>query len=130
MADDIQENEMTPVDSVDYVRGLKGKDSILISISNMASIIKNTQLLNIESNSEYDTGVSNYGIYQLDNYTAGGSAVFLVNNYNTLIIASVGAPFGTAIGEGSLSLYKKENNGNIFIRNNTAFQVSIGFKRV
>ena len=30
MAGDIKENEMTPVSSVDYVRGLKGKDSVLI----------------------------------------------------------------------------------------------------
>ena len=27
---DIKENEMTSVSSVDYVRGLKGKDSVLI----------------------------------------------------------------------------------------------------
>ena len=30
MAEDIKENEMTSVSSVDYVRGLKGKDSVLI----------------------------------------------------------------------------------------------------
>lgn len=30
MAEDIKENEMTTVNSVDYVRGLKGKDSVLI----------------------------------------------------------------------------------------------------
>ena len=28
---DVKENEMTSVDSVDYVRGLKGKDSVLIA---------------------------------------------------------------------------------------------------
>lgn len=30
MAEDIKENEMTSVSSVDYVRGLKGKDSVLV----------------------------------------------------------------------------------------------------
>ena len=30
---DIKENEMTTVSSVDYVRGLKGKDSVLIKKS-------------------------------------------------------------------------------------------------
>ena len=33
---DIQENEMTSVDSVDYVRGLKGKNSVLIAPSDLA----------------------------------------------------------------------------------------------
>lgn len=32
---DIKENEMTPVSSVDYVRGLKGKDSVLITPSSL-----------------------------------------------------------------------------------------------
>lgn len=35
MADDIKENEMTSVSSVDYVRGLKGKDSVLITPSSL-----------------------------------------------------------------------------------------------
>lgn len=32
---DIKENEMTTVSSVDYVRGLKGKDSVLITPDNL-----------------------------------------------------------------------------------------------
>jgi len=32
---DIKENEMTSVGSVDYVRGLKGKDSVLIASGNL-----------------------------------------------------------------------------------------------
>ena len=35
MADDIKENEMTTVNSVDYVRGLKGRNSVLVSPTNM-----------------------------------------------------------------------------------------------
>lgn len=35
MADDIKENEMTTVNSVDYVRGLKGGNSVLVSPTNM-----------------------------------------------------------------------------------------------
>ena len=31
MAEDIKENEMTSVSSVDYVRALKGKDSVLVT---------------------------------------------------------------------------------------------------
>ena len=130
MEKDVRENEMTPVNSVDYVRGLKGKDSVLITLGNMASIIKETQGLTIEPNYEYDTGIDNYGIYQLDDYSSGGCAIFLVNYSKTLIIASMGTSFGTVIGEGCLSLYKKESNGNIFIRNNLSRQISIGFKRI
>ena len=35
MADDIRENAMTVSSSVDYVRGLKGKDSVLIASGNL-----------------------------------------------------------------------------------------------
>ena len=38
MAEDIKENEMTSVSSVDYVRGLKGKDSVLIKKDDLVHI--------------------------------------------------------------------------------------------
>ena len=37
MAEDIKENEMTSVSSVDYVRGLKGNNSVLITSNNLLS---------------------------------------------------------------------------------------------
>ena len=36
---DIKENEMTSVSSVDYVRGLKGKDSVLIAPGDRKSVV-------------------------------------------------------------------------------------------
>lgn len=39
MAEDIREDQMTSVDSVDYVRGLKGKDSVLIAPRNLLSAL-------------------------------------------------------------------------------------------
>ena len=36
---DIKENEMTTVSSVDYVRGLKGKDSVLIAPGDLLSAL-------------------------------------------------------------------------------------------
>ena len=36
---DIKENEMASVGSVDYVRGLKGKDSVLITPDNLLSLV-------------------------------------------------------------------------------------------
>ena len=41
---DIKENEMTSVSSVDYVRGLKGKDSVLI---NLATFLIRTRAVDI-----------------------------------------------------------------------------------
>ena len=39
MADDIKENEMTSVSSVNYVRALKGKDSVLVTPSSLMTQI-------------------------------------------------------------------------------------------
>ena len=39
---DVKENEMTTVSSVDYVRGLKGKDSVLIKKEDLAHISPKT----------------------------------------------------------------------------------------
>ena len=39
MAEDIKENEMNPVSSVDYVRGVKGMDSVLIALDNLFSSV-------------------------------------------------------------------------------------------
>lgn len=36
MAEDIKENEMTSVSSVDYVRALKGKDSVLVTPADLS----------------------------------------------------------------------------------------------
>ena len=36
---DLKENEMNPVSSVDYVRGLKGLDSVLITLDNLFSSV-------------------------------------------------------------------------------------------
>ena len=36
MAEDIKENEMTSVSSVDYVRALKGKDSVLVTPTDLS----------------------------------------------------------------------------------------------
>ncbi len=39
MAGDIKENEMTPVSGVDYVRGLNGGNSVLITPDNLLSLV-------------------------------------------------------------------------------------------
>lgn len=127
---DLRENEMTIVDSVDYVRGIQGSNGVLISHQDIASQVKDVQAFRIPPNEEYDTGISNYGLYQLDNYKNGGCALFIVSHNASFLISAIGSSFGTVEGEGSLALYKKESNGNIFIRNNTDVDLFGGFKRV
>ena len=60
---DIKENEMTPVSSVDYVRGLKGKDSVLIKKSDLIKLIADSLLIrepisiSTKKGIEVDTGI-------------------------------------------------------------------------
>ena len=67
---DIREDQMTITNTVDYVRGLKGKDSVLISvldaISNKAIVNKGhvkTDVLNI---------VGNYVAYSISDFDGSG----------------------------------------------------------
>ena len=61
MAEDIKENEMTTVSSVDYVRGLKGKDSVLIAPGNLLSALFQYRG---DVSENYDNFINN-GIYQI-----------------------------------------------------------------
>lgn len=63
---DIKENEMTSVSSVDYVRGLKGKDSVLIAPGNLphpdtgGGVITGSRLIN---NKWYRIAIGRDGSY-------------------------------------------------------------------
>lgn len=127
---DVFENQMKLVDNVDYLRGMAGKDSVLISPKIAALQMQDTQNIVLNANTEYDTGISSYGLYQLENYNNGGCALFIISHINSKIVSSIGASFGTVSGEGILSLYRKESNGNIFIRNNTEGKSNIGFRKI
>lgn len=127
---DRKENEMLTLSRIDYLRGLNGADSVLISLEDAILQGSMCKEFHIEGNTEYDTGIMNYGLYQLDNYNSGGVALYLVNYNGAKIVASLGSSFGAAISEGALSLYKKEGNGNIYIRNNLNDAILVGFRRV
>lgn len=58
---DVKENEMTTVSSVDYVRGLKGKDSVLIAPGNLLSALFQYRG---DVSENYDNFINN-GIYQI-----------------------------------------------------------------
>ena len=71
---DIKENEMTTVSSVDYVRGLKGKDSVLIKKSDLlSSVLKRMSLPRYATNEigNYDDLDSGYGYYDNTYDTSG-----------------------------------------------------------
>lgn len=53
---DIKENEMTSVSSVDYVRGLKGKDSVLIAPGNLLSALFKYRGIVQDANNSLDDG--------------------------------------------------------------------------
>ena len=67
MADDIRENAMTVSSSVDYVRGLKGKDSVLIAPGNLLSEVfqkRNRIGVGTDLNSILSSGTYEYFIEQ------------------------------------------------------------------
>ena len=74
---DIKENEMTPVSSVDYVRGLKGKDSVLIKKSDLIKLIADSLLIrepisiSTKIGIEVDTGILGTHIVSIF-YISGG----------------------------------------------------------
>lgn len=70
MAEDIKENEMTSVSSVDYVRGLKGKDSVLIKRDDLVRI---TPKLNFNGDFKDPANFPRAGlyIYEINTSTSG-----------------------------------------------------------
>lgn len=82
---DVKENEMTSVDSVDYVRGLKGKDSVLIAINYLFSdVVRERDDINDANNA------INSGLYRVNsamtNIPYSGNGILLVLKAGTLII--------------------------------------------
>ncbi len=67
---DIQENEMTSVSSVDYVRGLKGKDSVLIKKSDLVHI---TPILGFNGDFKDPANFpkAGYYLYEVNTSTSG-----------------------------------------------------------
>lgn len=102
MADDIKENEMTSVSSVDYVRGLKGKNSVLMAISDLFSdVIKGKGSFSY-SNQETVNAMITPGVYNHGDFIVGTNGAYGL----LLVIKS-----STYVGQIDFSV-----NGKIFFR--------------
>lgn len=93
MADDIKENEMTSVSSVDYVRALKGKDSVLIKKSDLVELLAgtppfsnmkkafNAMIIEIGAKEEYVVDESVCGIFTITNvYRGYATSIYVLGN--------------------------------------------------
>lgn len=120
MAEDIREDQMTSVSSVDYVRGLKGKDSVLITPDNLFA---NYGIIRV--NQRFDAGEEK-GI----DFKNGGIVMIKVSSNSNFIGLSVinghlgvkvlselpDGNFGSKV-EGKICIYRKEVGGNLYIYN-------------
>lgn len=120
MADDIKENEMTPVSGVDYVRGLRGKDSVLIALND---VFVNCGIIRV--NQRFDAGEE-----KEINFKHGGIVMIKVSSNSNFIGLSVinghlgvkvlselpDGNFGSKV-DGKICIYRKEVGGNLYIYN-------------
>ena len=106
---DIKENEMTSVSSVDYVRGLKGKDSVLVTPAELLGLVfqgRGNVSSNIDNytktgfyginDSVYKTGVISYGMLLVFSgvnvaEAAGGNPIvqIAINGYHPAVAMKV-----------------------------------------
>ena len=106
---DIREDQMTSVSSVDYVRGLKGKDSVLVSPVELLGLVfqgKGNVSSNIDNytktgfyginDSIYKTGVISYGMLLVFSgvnvaEAAGGNPIvqIAINGYHPAVAMKV-----------------------------------------
>ena len=94
MAEDIREDQMTVSSIIDYLRGLKGKDSVLISLSTLLSMtIKNAG--NVGDDDLKNVGTC-FGYSYSSNDGSGINGIFLsievVGCYFQLKVSHTGYP--------------------------------------
>lgn len=125
---DIREDQMTVVSGVDYVRGLRGNDSVLIALNNL---FVNYGIVRV--NQRFDAGEE-----KEINFKNGGIVIIRVSSYrhdigmaviNSDLSANVlselpNGNFGGKV-EGKICIYRKEINGNLYIYNGAAIAHNI-----
>lgn len=109
MAGDIKENEMTPVSSVDYVRGLKGKDSVLITPSSLMTQrgILHTSL-SLSPGEQYELPYDS-GLIMIQNASL---------SYEKAVATLYGSGNGTVIVPSSTIQFFSEEIGKVCVFNN------------
>ena len=106
---DIREDQMTVSSSVGYLRGLKGKDSVLIAPSNLLSEMFQYRG---DVSENYDNFIEN-GIYQIysgpnvTNAPDGISFGFLLVNSKSILIAQI----ALEVRPGNIAVKLRTNSG-------------------
>lgn len=109
MIEKIKENEMTSVSSVDYVRGLKGEDSVLITLSSLM-----TQIGILHTSFSLSPG----GQYELP-YKSGLIMIQNSNRSHEKAVATLyGSGNGTVIVPSSTIQFFSEEIGKVCVFNN------------
>ncbi|MDR3141957.1 MAG: hypothetical protein LBU37_09570 [Tannerellaceae bacterium] len=129
---DKKESEMNQASDFQYVRGLDPQgNSVNIDRSEFLRIINLAKILSLEPGQEAEIYPNLYGLYQIDDYSSGSTAIYLASYNNTFLIQSLGVDlFGTSPGDKTLSFYKKEGNSPLYLSNNSEDAHSVGFKRL
>lgn len=114
MIEKIKENEMTSVSSVDYVRGLKGEDSVLITLSSLM-----TQIGILHTSFSLSPG----GQYELP-YKSGLIMIQNSNRSHEKAVATLyGSGNGTVIVPSSTIQFFSEEIGKVCVFNNGKYEI-------
>lgn len=106
---DIREDQMTVASSVDYIRGLKGKDSVLIAMNSLFSgVIMSKGGLNY-SNVESVANLTTPGVYNHGDVIVGTNG-----SYGLLLVLKSGEYVGQIdfTANGKIIYRFSANNGN------------------
>lgn len=108
MADDIKENEMTSVSSVNYVRALKGKDSVLVTPSSLMTQIGILHTsFSLSPGEQYELPYSS-GLIMIQNST---------QTHDKAVATLCGGGSGTVIVPSSVINFFSEVSGKVCVFN-------------
>lgn len=123
MASDIKENEMTSVSGVDYVRGLRGNDSVLIALNKLFAnygFIRVNQSFGAGEEKEINFKTGGIVTIRVSSYRhAVGMAVINSDLSANVLSELPNGNFGGKV-EGKICIYRKEISGNLYIYNGAA----------
>ena len=125
---DIREDQMNLVSGVDYVRGLRGNDSVLIALNNLFAnygIVRENK--RFYAGEEKEINFKNGGIViirVISHSHSIGMAVINSDLSANVLSELPNVNFGGKV-EGKICIYRKESNENLYIYNGAAIAHNI-----
>ena len=117
---DIKENEMTSVSSVDYVRGLRGKDSVLIALNDVfvnCGIIRVNQRFDAGEEKEINFKHGGIVIIKISSHSHSIGMAVINGDLSAEVLSELpSGNFGSKV-DYKICIYRKEIGGNIYIYN-------------